>query len=139
MRRVFADSFYFYAWINEDDESHELALEYSKESNLSWVTTEWVLCEVADGMARPPFRDRFVTFIGGLRGNPFCTIVPSSHDLFDEGLRLYSERSDKTWSLTDCISFVVMNRMGIAEALTGDRHFEQAGFKALLLSLEEMG
>ena len=37
-----------------------------------------------------------------------------------------------TERLTDCISFVVMQERGIAEALTGDHHFEQAGFAALL-------
>ena len=48
------------------------------------------------------------------------------------GVALYAERPDKDWSLTDCISFVVMRKMDITEALTGDRHFEQAGFTALL-------
>ena len=48
------------------------------------------------------------------------------------GVALYAERPDKDWSLTDCISFVVMRTMDITEALTGDRHFEQAGFTALL-------
>jgi predicted nucleic acid-binding protein len=46
--------------------------------------------------------------------------------------RLFAKRPDKAWSLTDCISFVVMRDQDIAEALTGDRHFEQAGFVALL-------
>jgi uncharacterized protein len=41
-------------------------------------------------------------------------------------------RRDKEWSLTDCISFVVMKERGLTEALTADHHFEQAGFKALL-------
>lgn len=45
---------------------------------------------------------------------------------------LYRARPDKEWSLTDCTSFVVMNECGLTDALTGDRHFEQAGFKALL-------
>jgi uncharacterized protein len=45
---------------------------------------------------------------------------------------LYHSRPDKRWSLTDCISFTVMKEEGIAEALTGDHHFEQAGFHALL-------
>lgn len=52
--------------------------------------------------------------------------------LFDAGVRLYRERPDKDWSLTDCISFVAMEERGIREALTGDHHFEQAGFVALL-------
>jgi hypothetical protein len=45
---------------------------------------------------------------------------------------LYRQRADKDWSLTDCISFVVMRQRGLTEALTGDHHFEQAGFVALL-------
>jgi len=46
---------------------------------------------------------------------------------------LYQNRPDKNWSLTDCISFVVMQEHGITEALTADRHFEQAGFVPLLV------
>ena len=59
--------------------------------------------------------------------------MPASHDLFQEGLFLYSRRRDKAWPLTDCISFVVMEDEEIEDALTGDRHFEQAGFGALLI------
>jgi predicted nucleic acid-binding protein len=53
-------------------------------------------------------------------------------NLFDRGVELYDARPDKHWSLTDCISFVAMQDHGISEALTGDRHFEQAGFVALM-------
>ena len=60
------------------------------------------------------------------------TVVPASEDLFNRGEALYAARPDKDWSLTDCISFVVMRDREIAEALTGDHHFEQAGFTALL-------
>jgi len=59
-------------------------------------------------------------------------IVGDEGELYERGLRLYEERPDKEWSLTDCISFVVMQRKRIKEALTGDHHFEQAGFVALL-------
>jgi predicted nucleic acid-binding protein len=50
----------------------------------------------------------------------------------ETGLELYHARPDKDWPLTDCISFVVMDDEKLTDALTGDRHFEQAGFKALL-------
>lgn len=48
-------------------------------------------------------------------------------------MELYRSRDDKEWSLTDCISFVVMADEGIEDALPGDRHLEQAGFRALLV------
>jgi hypothetical protein len=67
-----------------------------------------------------------------LRFNPFVSIIPPSQEVFDLGLDLYAQRPDKDWSLTDCISFIVMRQHGLTDALTGDRHFQQAGFKALL-------
>jgi uncharacterized protein len=58
-------------------------------------------------------------------------IVYFEEELYQQGLALYDNRPDKAWSLTDCISFVVMERQGLREALTGDRHFQQAGFVAV--------
>jgi predicted nucleic acid-binding protein len=67
-----------------------------------------------------------------LREQPDLEIIPADDALFEAGLSLYESRSDKDWSLTDCISFVVMERQGCSEALTGDHHLIQAGFRALL-------
>jgi hypothetical protein len=73
----------------------------------------------------------FLFMLADLRKNPHCFIMPPCQRLFDQGLDLYARRLDKDWSLTDCISFVVMEEHGLHEALTGDNHFEQAGFKPL--------
>jgi uncharacterized protein len=59
-------------------------------------------------------------------------IIPASQELFDRGVELFRQRADKDRALTDCISFGVMQEEGITDGLTGDRHFEQAGFRALL-------
>jgi len=59
-------------------------------------------------------------------------IVRLSADLLEQGIELIRKRPDKDWGLKDCISFVVMKHEKIAAALTGDRHFEQAGFTPLL-------
>jgi hypothetical protein len=53
--------------------------------------------------------------------------------LLQDAISLYGERGDKNWGLTDCVSFVLMRREGLGEALTADVHFRQAGFRALLL------
>jgi predicted nucleic acid-binding protein len=59
-------------------------------------------------------------------------VIGHDERLYDAGIELYRLRPDKDWSLTDCISFVVMAKRGISAALPADRHFEQAGFTALL-------
>ena len=67
-----------------------------------------------------------------MRASARLKIIPLDPALLDRGLERMATRPDKNWSLTDCISFVVMEDERIAEALTADQHFEQAGFKALL-------
>ena len=52
-----------------------------------------------------------------------------------EGLNLYKKRSDKEYSLQDCISMVVMRKESITEILTSDHHFEQEGFTILMKGL----
>jgi len=67
-----------------------------------------------------------------LRQLPVVQIVAAGQELLLEGWRLYEQRSDKDWGLTDCISFVVMAHAQINEAFTSDQHFEQAGFVRLM-------
>jgi len=132
VKALFADSFYFLALLRSDDRAHARALTASQNRSEPLITTAWILTEVADALAVPGMRESFPRLLGALRADPACMIVPATHDLFEAGVELYVRRPDKAWSLTDCISFVVMQEHGIREALTGDRHFEQAGFIALL-------
>ena len=133
MKPVFADTFSFLALLGSRDSSHERAFEFSKQFPGKILTTAWVLTELADAFSGPDKRGRVFALIDNLRADPNVTVVPASEEHFSLGLELYGSRTDKAWSLTDCVSFVVMQEYGLTEALTGDRHFEQAGFKALLL------
>jgi uncharacterized protein len=54
-------------------------------------------------------------------------------DLLHEAFQLFSQRMDKEWGLIDCMTFVVMTRRKITDALTADEHFRQAGFQVLLI------
>jgi len=133
MRTVFADTFYFIALLNPSDATHAKAVEFTAANMVRMLTTEWVLTELADGLAKSPRgRLELLATLADLQTDEDATIVPCDHALMDEGVHLYGQRPDKGWSLTDCISFVVMTKAGVAEALTGDHHFEQAGFTALL-------
>jgi len=77
-------------------------------------------------------REACSRFIEHLRHDPETTIIQADPEWMRRGFELYRKRLDKDWSLTDCISFVVMTDEGLVEALTGDHHFKQAGFTALL-------
>jgi uncharacterized protein len=132
MSPTFADTYFFIALLFETDNAHAKAQTLAAELKALLVTTEWVLTEVADALAAPGRREKFLPFLQRLRANPMVTIVPADPALFDRGATLYSQRLDKAWSLTDCISFVVMQDHNLHDALTGDHHFEQAGFNALM-------
>jgi uncharacterized protein len=128
----FADTFFFLALLNPDDQAHMEAVRWASEPRGPLVTTAWVLAEVADAMAAPGNRRSFLMLVSALRHNSAVDILPPEPGLFERGLDLYSLRRDRSWSLTDCISFVVMVDRGLSEALTGDEYFEEAGFKAVL-------
>lgn len=129
----FADAFFFLALGNPKDPAHARSKSYLPSlARDRIVTTAWVLTEVADALASPKNRPAFARLLTMLEKRNAVIIEPTA-ELFNQGIGLYLRRPDKSWSLTDCISFVVMADRGLTEALTGDRHFEQAGFKPLLL------
>lgn len=132
MKAVFADTFYYIALLDANDSAHETAVAATRELKSTTVTTAWVLLELANTLSASSHRGVFARFLSRLRTNPNVIIYEAEREVFDLGVDLYQHREDKEWSLTDCISFVVMTREGITEALTGDHHFKQAGFSILL-------
>jgi predicted nucleic acid-binding protein len=133
MNPLFADTFYFLALRNRRDEAHNRAKAITQQiTGRTLVTTAWVLTEIGDALAAPANRAGFGELLQFLRSNSQVMIVPPDAKLFEQGIEFYRRRPDKAWSLTDCISFVIMTDLEISEALTADHHFEQAGFRALL-------
>ena len=132
MSAIFLDTVYLLALINPNDAWRAKALEWAAKISGPLVTTDAVLTEVADALCRSDRRAWAVAAIRDLRSDPKVTCVPGSAELFGKGFQLYERRADKDWSLTDCISFVVMKQRRLTDALTTDHHFAQAGFKVLL-------
>ena len=132
MNSVFADTWFFLAILNPADLNHARALAASRAERRHRVTTDWVIVEVGDALSKMGNRDVFTGFYDWIQNNPNTTIVSAARTLLEDGIYLYRYRRDKDWPLTDCISFVIMEDEGIKDALTGDKHFDQAGFVALL-------
>ena len=98
------------------------------------VTTELVLAETLNAYsAHGRFvRGLAVRFVDALAADPKVEIISQTPAQFAAALTLYRERANKAWSLTDCMLFSIMKTRGSKSALAHDRHFEPAGFKALL-------
>jgi len=135
MNRAFIDTSYLLALALRKDEDHETAVKWQESYRGTLVTTEYVLVECHDALCQGRFRGLAVSTCDRILGDPSVTVVPASSRLFGLGRELFRSRQDKSWGLTDCISFVVMRDHGLRDALTTDRHFEQAGFRALLRAL----
>jgi predicted nucleic acid-binding protein len=132
MNAVFADTSFYLAVLNPRDLAHAKALQVGDSLHRPVVLTDFILLELGNALSRVGQRELFSRLVPRLRSRPNVRIVPATRDLLDRGLDLFSRRRDKEWSLTDCISFVVMREEGLTDALTTDHHFKQAGFRVLL-------
>ena len=135
MEKIFVDTAAWLALLNKDDDLHAQARQVMKtlrRQRVALITTEFVLLEVADALSAPTHRGRTVEFINGLRQLPLLSILPASQNLWMAGWKLYSDRPDQDWSLTDCTSFAVMTQERLTQSFTSDHNFEQAGFVKLL-------
>lgn len=131
--RLLIDTFYVQAVLNPDDAYHARAVALAPriETATHTVITEAVLTEIGDALSDKD-RAAAVDFVRACYETHNMTVVPVTTALLSRALDRYQSRPDKTWGLTDCISFIVMEEFELTLAATGDRHFTQAGFDALL-------
>lgn len=133
MKVVFADTGYWVAVLNPNDDWNAKATEASRAlGKVRLITTEMVLDELLAALSKLPVRPMVVRGVEAIRGNPNIEVVPQTSLQFGEAFDFYRRMTDKEWSLTDCASFALMRERGLREALAHDHHFEQAGFIALL-------
>jgi uncharacterized protein len=130
--RIFLDTSYILALTNSRDQYHEQASQQvGRFAGYPTLVTDGVLLEIGNALARS-HRQEATSVIRQLLTSDEVEIIHVTSVLLEQGLTLYSAHQDKTWSLVDCISFVVMREAGVTGALTFDRHFEQAGFQVLM-------
>ncbi|MGP1371531.1 MAG: type II toxin-antitoxin system VapC family toxin [Almyronema sp.] len=135
MKIVFADTGYWIALLDPQDSLHSKVIEISLTLEQDQIyTSEMVLTEVLNHFSKQGIflRRAAASFIQAAQQNPAIKIFPQTTDLFQQAFALYRQRLDKSWSHTDCASFLIMRQQNVLAALAYDKHFEQAGFVALL-------
>jgi uncharacterized protein len=130
---IFVDTGYLWALTDKRDRLHPRAAAWQSVITERLTTTEYVLLEMVNGFSALEDRAKAHAVLDDIIHFPNdWDIVSASPSLFEAGVLLHRNRADKGWSLTDCISFVIMQEREISRALTHDHHFERAGFEALL-------
>lgn len=134
MKRLFADTSYFIALLYPKDKFHRSAVNITDGLEVPLITTQWVMAELGNFMCIKGQRTQFLKCLKMVQSGYDNLLLGADDQSFWAGVRLYESRNDKEWSLVDCISFAVMDRFGLRDALSADHHFQQAGYHALLLN-----
>ncbi len=135
MTSLFVDTSYLIALENGDDQYHKIASshwsEVAKLSSPSLVTSSYVFAELVTLLNNRSAHSKAVELGENLLTSRLFNLVHVDEELFHEAWDYFQQHKDKRYSLTDCVSFVLMRRFGITAALTFDKHFAQAGFSQL--------
>lgn len=132
----FADTSFWIALSHKSDQHHGRAAAWSGHlirEDAFILTTEAVLWEWMNALAGAGTRRTTAEGYRRCHQDSRIEVVPFAPDTIAAAVRFYEGRGDKDWSLTDCLSFLVMEQRQVPRALTTDRHFQQAGFEAVLL------
>ncbi len=135
--RLFLDTAFIQALLNRHDQYHDRAAAFLPRVRSAaevWVT-EAVLVEVGNALSDLD-RMSAVRFVEQCYHSSNMHVVSVDTALLLRAVRLYRDRPDKFWGLTDCISFTVMQDRRLIDAVTTDEHFVQAGYRALLIETE---
>lgn len=115
---IFVDTTYCLALAQPNDALHARAVAWTRVLTDQLLMTEYVLWQTINALSRQADRPRAALLVNAIRGCSDYELVSASPELFEASWMLHSQRTDKDWSLTDCGSFVVMQRRGIVQALT---------------------
>lgn len=133
MRNLFVDTGAWLALADRHDEHHEQAARFyrQRDGKVRWVTSDFVLDELATRLSSLRGPAAAVTFVRRLRSKPAHEVLEVDGVLFDEALSLMSKFSDHRLSFTDCSSFALMRELRIPEAFGFDADFTECGFQLL--------
>jgi hypothetical protein len=143
--RVFVDTWGLKALFDVSDRDHVAArlyresVEKGEAGVTGFVTSDYILDEAMTLVRMDAGHKEAVDVLDSVQGSAFYEIHEVDLELFRAAADMFRNYADKEWSFTDCSSFVLMNKLGLQEAFTFDRNFEQAGFTKVPAILRDPG
>ena len=132
---VFVDTSGFYSLLVQAEDMHREAAEFmarAARERRRFITTDYVLDESVTLLRARGYEKLLGPLFETMDSSSAVRVEWAIPQRFQETKTFCLQHADKTWSFTDCLSFVVMRDLQLRDALTSDIHFEQAGFRRLL-------
>ena len=136
MTEAFLDTSYAISLSVVTDQKHTVAVALARQlraDKTRLLVTRAVMLEIGNSLSKARYRAAALALLNALEVDASVEIIELNADDYRAAMQMFQSHTDKEWGLVDCISFVVMRRRGLSDALTADSHFVQAGFRALLL------
>ena len=130
--KVFVDTSALYAFINAKDPDHDAVKEYLENFQGQLITTNFIFDETITLVLARMGYDTAVTTGKTLLNPKIFTMIRIRISDENGAWEFFLNRSDKTYSFTDCTSFVMMKKMGIAKSLATDPNFQKEGFQTVI-------
>jgi predicted nucleic acid-binding protein len=131
MKRIFIDTSAFYALADKKEPLHRKARNFLEGNTLPLVTTNYVFAETLSLLTKRLGKKTAIAFGNGIWESAIINLVFFPEEYQSPTWDLFCSKKDKEWDFIDCSCFVFMEKMGIIEAFSFDKHFSQAGFEML--------
>ena len=137
LNKVFIDTSGWAELFVSSESYHQQAKAWfakARKQKIEMVTSNYVVAELVallNSPLRVP-RSQLFQYVDAVKTASYVNVIYIDAAIETAAWSLLKNRADKTWSLVDATSFIIMQQLGVQEALTTDHHFEQAGFIRLL-------
>jgi predicted nucleic acid-binding protein len=134
MRQIFVDTSAWDAIADGGDPHHDTALLFRDEiaGHCHLIVTNYILDELYTLLLMNLGYRCTVDFkarLDSMTQAGILKVIWVSEEIAAEAWGVFERfNTDKEWSFTDCISYVVMKQQDIKEVFAFDHHFEQMGF-----------
>lgn len=122
---IFADTSALFALFSPNDEWHDSAVNWFKSNRTKLILTDYIVDELLTLAISRGNKEFALKISKGLRN--LASVEKVTEEDFYSAWKIFDAFQDKNWSLTDCTSYVFMERYDIKKAFAFDLHFDQFG------------